>query len=72
MDKAQFIIVGREGDWRVEHDGEFSIAYATKEAAFEAAVAPASTALHAGLEVLIRVPGQQSADETLLGQQETP
>jgi hypothetical protein len=72
MKRAQYTIVGHDGSWRVEHDGELSMPYATKEAAFEAAVAPASNALHAGLEVLIHVPGKQGPDETWLGQQKTP
>jgi len=72
MGQAHYTIVGGEGNWMVEHDGETSMAYATKEAAFEAAVAPASNAIHAGHEVLIKVPGKQSADEPWLGQQQIP
>jgi|tagenome__1003787_1003787.scaffolds.fasta_scaffold20824057_2 hypothetical protein len=72
MGQALYQVVGHDGAWVVEHDGIQSQSYATKEAAFEAAVAPASNALHAGHEVIIKVPGQQSAEEPWLGQHETP
>jgi hypothetical protein len=69
MGRAVYTIVGSEGAWSVEHDGEISMSYASKEAAFEAAVAPASNSLHEGHEVIIRVPGQQAPDEPWLGTQ---
>ena len=69
MGQARYTIFGTEGAWYVEHDGERSQAYVTKEAAFEAAVPPASNAIHAGHEVVIRVPGQQYSDEPKLGQE---
>jgi len=71
MGQAVYLVVGHEGAWAVEHDGQMSQSYATKEAALEAAVAPASNALHSGHEVIIRVPGQQDPDEPWLGQQKT-
>ena len=44
MGLAQYRILGRAGAWTVEHDGKSPNDYATKEAAFEAAVAAACTA----------------------------
>jgi hypothetical protein len=38
-------IIGEKGDWHVEHNGKVADTYATKEAAFEAAVAAASLAI---------------------------
>jgi hypothetical protein len=43
MDLAAYEIVGRDGDWCISHDGKVEGSYATKEAAFEAAAAAAST-----------------------------
>ncbi|WP_428028988.1 hypothetical protein [Ancylobacter sp.] len=59
---------GSEGEWRVLSDGEAGMAYASKEAAFEAAVAAASNAIRDGYDVTITVPG---ASETMLGVEHT-
>lgn len=64
-------VVGTEGVWHVAHTDEAgadqtSMAYATKEAAFEAAVSAASNAIKAGNDVSILVPGAR-ADESALG-----
>lgn len=45
MGIAKYEIFGTEGTWRVLHDGNAENEYATKEAAFEAAIAAASLAL---------------------------
>lgn len=57
MGLASYRIVGTEGNWTVEHDGQSPNRYETKEAAFEAAVAAASLALRQGHEVLVAAPG---------------
>ena len=49
MGLAQYRISGTAGTWTVEHDGKSPNDYATKEAAFEAAMAAASLALRQGL-----------------------
>nr|WP_307060212.1 hypothetical protein [Ancylobacter vacuolatus] len=59
---------GSEGQWRVDSDGEVGMAYASKEAAFEAAVAAASNAIRDGYDVTITVPG---AGGTMLGVEDT-
>jgi hypothetical protein len=48
MGLAAYDIVGRDGAWHVDHDGEIRNTYQTKEAAFEAAVAAASLACGRG------------------------
>ena len=45
MGIAKYEILGTEGTWRVLHDGKAENEYATKETAFEAAIAAASLAL---------------------------
>ena len=57
MGIAKYKIFGTEGTWRVLHDGKAENEYATKEAAFEAAIAAAS------LEVSVAAP----ASETITG-----
>jgi hypothetical protein len=56
MGIAAYAIVGRENEWRVEHDGKAENVYITKESAFEAAVAAASMALREGHEIRITAP----------------
>ncbi|MCS0494014.1 hypothetical protein NVS89_02820 [Ancylobacter sp. MQZ15Z-1] len=67
-------ISGSEADWHVERNSETSIPYATKEAAFEAAVAAASNAIRDGHEVVIVVPGARAGESMLGGEDsgETP
>ena len=45
MGLAQYAIVPIRNAWGVLHDGEIAAEYATKEAAFESAVAAASLAM---------------------------
>jgi hypothetical protein len=47
MGLAEYMIVAKGSGWSVLHDGDVSNDYATKEAAFESAVAAASLALRA-------------------------
>jgi hypothetical protein len=39
MGIAKYEIFGKDGVWRLRHDGKAENEYATKEAAFEAAIA---------------------------------
>ncbi|ETR76590.1 hypothetical protein X566_02260 [Afipia sp. P52-10] len=48
----------RKGEWGIDHDGKVTGSYATREAAFEAAVASASLAIHEGHRVEVIVDGQ--------------
>jgi hypothetical protein len=61
MGLAAYDIVGRDGDWHIEHDGLHANNYATKEAAFEAAVAAASLAMRQGHAVRLTAPESTNA-----------
>lgn len=52
----------------METDGRAGMSYASKEAAFEAAVAAATNAIRDGQDVVIAVPG---AGATMLGVEDT-
>jgi hypothetical protein len=67
MGLAQYQIVPQGDEWGVLHDGDVKNRYATKEAAFEAAVAAASLAIREGHEVHISVPDRCSGNRTVLG-----
>jgi hypothetical protein len=56
MAMATYRVVPYEDQWGVAHDGEIAGPYVTREAAFEAAVAPASLALKQGYAVEVSVP----------------
>jgi hypothetical protein len=71
MGLAQYQIVSQGGEWGVLHDGNVKNRYATKEAAFEAAVAAASLAIREGHEVQIGVPDRSSGNQTALGAKNT-
>ena len=60
MGLAQYSVVPVKDQWGVLHDGSVNNEYATKEAAFEAAVAAASLAIREGHEVHVSVPGRQT------------
>jgi len=66
MEAEHYEVVGHEGHWHVEYNGKIGMAYATKEAAFEAAFAGATNAVKAGHDVTIHVDGVR-ADESALG-----
>lgn len=55
MEKAVYEVVSRGEEFFVLHDGDVAGPYLTKEAAFEAAVPPASLSVADGLEVIIHV-----------------
>jgi hypothetical protein len=58
------IIRDREG-WTVRHDGANEGNYVTKEAAFEAAVGAASSAIHNGRGVTITVEAARAGESNL-------
>jgi len=59
MGLAQYAIVPIRDQWGVLHDGDIKGEYATKESAFESAVAAASLALRQGHEVHVSVPARE-------------
>jgi hypothetical protein len=67
MGLAEYMIVSRGSVWSVLHDGNANGDYATKEAAFEAAVSAASLAVREGHEVHLGVPGREAGNKTTLG-----
>src|SRR5947207_15054560 len=64
---AEYMIVSQGEGWSVLHDGDAQNNYATKEAAFEAAVAAASLAIREGHEVHVSAPGSHAGNRTALG-----
>ena len=60
MGIAKYEILGTEGSWRVSHDGKAENEFATKEAAFEAAIAAASLAIRQGHEVIVTAPDSET------------
>jgi len=64
---AEYMIVAKGDGWTVLHDGAANNDYASKEAAFESAVAAASLALREGHEVHVSVPGREAGNRTALG-----
>jgi hypothetical protein len=67
MGLAEYMIVTKADGWSVLHDGETRNDYATKEAAFEAAVTAATLAIREGHEVRISVPSREAGNGTALG-----
>lgn len=65
MGLAQYAVVPVRDEWGVLHDGDVKNTYATKEAAFESAVAAASLALREGHEVQVSVPGREAGGNAL-------
>lgn len=65
MSRATYKIISADGQWTIAHDGTTLGSYATKEAAFEAAILPASHAIKQGLEVTISVEGGSSTEPAL-------
>ncbi len=58
MGLAQYAVVPVRDQYGVLHDGEITAEYATREAAFESAVAAASLAIRQGHEVHVSVPAR--------------
>jgi hypothetical protein len=67
MSFAEYAVVARGRGWAVVHDGNADNEYATKEAAFEAAVAAAGMAMREGHEIRISVPGRTAGNTTASG-----
>jgi hypothetical protein len=65
MSEASYRIVRKGMSWVVDHDGALEGDYATKEAAFEAAAAAASTSIHDGHGIMITVPARAPGESNL-------
>jgi len=68
MGLAQYSIVPVQDHWGVLHDGNVNGGYATKEAAFESAMAAASLAIRQGHEVHVSAPGRDEGEAALTKQ----
>ena len=67
MGLAQYSVIYNENRWAVLHDGVPEGDFATKEAAFESAVAAASLAMREGHEVHVSVPSRDAGPGTRTG-----
>ena len=67
MGLAQYAVVAVGDHWGVLHDGNVEGDFATKESAFEFAIAAASLAIRKGHEVHVSVPGRDAGNRTALG-----
>jgi hypothetical protein len=67
MGLAEYKVISKGDGWSVLHDGAASNDYASKEAAFESAVAAASLALREGHEVHVSAPGRDAGNGNALG-----
>ena len=65
MGLAQYAIVPIRNQWGVLHDGAVNGEYATKESAFESAVAAASLAIRQGHEVHVSVPAREQGEAAM-------
>ncbi|MEZ5763296.1 MAG: hypothetical protein R3D69_02860 [Xanthobacteraceae bacterium] len=67
MGRASYAVIESGKRWGILHDGNVEGDYATKEAAFEAALAAASLAVRDGHEVHVSVPGRDAGNKTASG-----
>jgi hypothetical protein len=67
MGLAQYAVIAVGDRWGVLHDGNVEGDFATKESAFESAIAAASLAIRQGHEVHVSVPGRDAGNRTALG-----
>jgi hypothetical protein len=67
MGLAQYAVIAVNDRWGVLHDGNLEGDFATKESAFESAIAAASLAIRQGHEVHVSVPGREAGNRTALG-----
>ena len=67
MGLEQYAVIAVGEHWGVLHDGDVEGDFATKESAFESAIAAASLAIRQGHEVHVSVPGRDAGNRTALG-----
>ena len=71
MGFASYAVIATDKGWGILHDGDVEGDYATKESAFESAVAAASLAIREGHEVHVSVPSREAGNHTALGAADT-
>jgi hypothetical protein len=62
MGFASYAVISTDKGWGILHDGDVEGDYATKEAAFESAVAAASLAIREGHEGHVSVPSREAGN----------
>lgn len=67
MGLAQYAVIAVGDHWGVLHDGNVEGDFASKESAFESAIAAASLAIRQGHEIHVSVPGRDAGNRTALG-----
>lgn len=67
MGMTSYAVIEKGQNWTILHDGEAEGEFASKEAAFESAVAAASLAVRQGHEVHVSVPSRETGNKTALG-----
>jgi hypothetical protein len=67
MGLAQYAVIAAGDRWGVLHDGNVEGDFATKESAFESAIAAASLAIRQGHEIHVSVPDRDAGNRTALG-----
>ena len=65
MTVATYMVTPAGKGWSIEHDGVREGSYASKEAAFEAIIGPASNSIKEGLGVRIEVPARAAGESSL-------
>jgi phosphotransferase system HPr-like phosphotransfer protein len=70
MGLAQYAVIAVDDRWGVLHDGSVEGDFATKESAFESAIAAASLTIRQGHEIRVSVPGRDAGNGTALGAKE--
>lgn len=63
--KTAFRVVAKGDGWAIDHNGTLEGDYATKEAAFEAIIGPASNSIKSGFGVSIEIDGPVGDDSAL-------
>lgn len=58
-------VVAQGKKWAINHDGNLEGSYSTKEAAFEAAIGPASNSIKDGVGITIEVPSPAPGEVAL-------
>jgi len=67
MGFASYAVIATDKGWGILHDGDVEGEFATKEAAFESAVAAASLAVREGHEVHVSVPSRDASGRAQVG-----
>jgi hypothetical protein len=65
MRRAIYHVVPCQNGWGIDHDGEITGPYTTREAALEAAIGPVTNAIKEGVEITLTIPGSSGNESAL-------